>query len=428
MNPSSVAGDFLGVAFPPTIEALREAGEEFLTAAFRAAGSIEAGNSIRSITNREEFHGGGMGRKLLLTVEYESPAQGLHEDLFIKFPRDFGDPLRELFGPLMQAEVRFALLSRRAGFPIRVPKCYFADYNAATTSGILITERIAYGEGGIEPCHEKCMDYLLADPLEHYRSLTRSMASLAGSHKAGKLGTDLASDFPFDPARVDVGSRIPYTPEQLQQKLAKLRSFAVEQPQLLPHELRTDTFLDRFCDGARLVLELEETARSFLNGNPDYIALCHWNMNLDNAWFWTDEGGRLQAGLLDWGSVGQMNVAQAFFGMTCSAETDFLNAHRRELMALFVREYRLHGGPVVELDDLELMYKLSVAVLGIAWILDAPSIVERQVPNLASIRDRYDPRLSGDFLARAQLQILTVFLNEWAVCDITGALDRFRSR
>jgi hypothetical protein len=254
------------------------------------------------------------------------------------------------------------------------------------------------------------------------------MASLAGSHKAGKLGADIACDFPFESERIDVGSRIPYTPEQLQEKLTKLRSFAAEQPQLLPQELRTTSFLDRFCDGARLVLECEATARSFLNGNPDYIALCHWNMNLDNAWFWTDDGGHLQAGLLDWGSVGQMNVAQAFFGMTCSAETDFLNSHRRELMALFVEQYRLHGGPVVELDELELMYKVSVAVLGIAWILDAPSIVERQIPNLAGIRDRYDPRLSGDFLARAQLQILTVFLNEWAVCDITGALGRFRSK
>ena len=206
------------------------------------------------------------------------------------------------------------------------------------------------------------------------------MAILAGSHKAGRLGENVSQDFPFDPDTVDLGSRIPYTPEQLQQKLDKLRSFAAEQPQLLPAELRSARFPGRFLRGAVLVLANEQSIRSYLNGNPDYIALCHWNMNLDNAWFWTDDEGGIHAGLLDWGSVAQMNVAQAFFGMTCSAETDFLNVHKRGLMAQFVEEYRRYGGPVIEIDELAFLYKLSVALLGIAWILDAPSITEGQIP------------------------------------------------
>jgi hypothetical protein len=424
MTATPVTGDFLGVPFPPTIEVLLEQGPDFLTRAFHAAGSLPPDDRVTAIAASSEFYGGGMGRKLLLSLDY-ARSRTLHRELFVKFPRDFGDPLRELFGPLMQAEVRFALLSRREDFPITVPKCYFADYNVATTSGILITERIPYGDGRIEPCHEKCKDYEVADPLEHYQALTRSMASLAGAHKAGRLGQGVERDFPFDPDKVDLGSRIPYTPEQLRQKLAKLRSFAGEYPQLLPAELRSSTFLDRFCAGALLVLEHEQPIRSYLNGNPDYIALCHWNMNLDNAWFWEDGRGELQAGLLDWGSVAQMNVAQAFFGMTCSAETDFLNAHRRGLMELFASEYGGHGGPAIEVDELAFLYKLSVALLGIAWILDAPSLVEGQIPDLRAVADRYDPRLSDNFLARAQLQILTVFLNEWRADQTDRALHDF---
>ena len=427
MNPRTVGGDYLGVQFPPGIETLLEQGVDFLTAAFHAAGSLSADNRVTAIIDRTEFFGGGMGRKLLLSVEYREPQPDLHNELFVKFPRDFGDPLRALFGPLMEAEVRFALLSRRQGFPIRVPKCYFADYNAATTSGILITERINYGRGRIEPCHAKCMDYLMSDPLGHYRALVHSMASLAGAHKSGALGPNVDRDFPFDPHRVDLGSRIPYTPEQLQGKLDKLRSFAAAQPQLLPAELRSSAFLDEFCSAAPLVLQHEQEIRNYLNGNPEYVALCHWNMNPDNAWFWTDDAGEIHAGLLDWGSVGQMNVAQAFFGLTCSAETGFLNAHKRELMVQFIQTYRAHGGPLIALDELELLYKFSVAVLGIAWILDAPSIVEGQIPDLGKVRDRYDPVLTDNFLARAQLQILTVFLNEWRSDDIGAALRQFAS-
>jgi len=423
--PDSVLGDNLGLPFPPTIERLLEQGVEFLTAAFQAAGVLAADNRITSITEATEFFGGGMGRKLLLSVTYENAAAGLRNDLFVKFPRDFGDPLRELFGPLMESEVRFALLSRREGFPITVPQCYFADYNKATTSGIQITERIAYGRGRIERCHDKCLDYELSDPLGHYRALTVAMARLAGFHKAGKFGHDMEKLFPFDPEKIDAGSRIPYTPDQLQSKLQKLLSFARAQPRLLPGPSGSQAFLNRFVEDAPLVLRHEVAIRSYLNEKADYVALCHWNMNLDNAWFWTDERGGLQAGLLDWGSVGQMNVAQAFYGMTCSAETDFLNTHGRDLMALFVQEYRLSGGPLIDIDELAFLYKLSVAVLGIAWILDAPSLVEAQIPDLNAVEDRYDPKLKNNFLARAQLQILVVFLNTWWSDDIGRALREF---
>lgn len=421
-----VCGDYLGLPFPPTIEALHKQGAQFLTAAFRTAGSIGEGNRVTALHGRE-FFGGGMGRKFSLSVEYARQENGLHRELFVKFQRDFGDPLRELFGPLMAPEVRFALLSRRPGFPVTVPKCYFADYNAATTSGILITERIPYGQGGIERCHEKCVDYELPEPLAHYRALIRAMARLAGCHKAGRLGREADEAFPFNPSKVDAGSRIPYTPEQLMEKVEKLRWFAQAAPQLIPAELGTERFLSRFAADVQLVLRHEEAIRRFLNGKPDYVALCHWNPNVDNAWFWTDERGELQAGLLDWGSVGQMCIAQSFYGMSCSAESVFLNAHRRELLQLLVSEYASAGGPPIDVEELGFRARLAVALLGVAWVLDAPSLVQTQIPEFQTLTGRHDPRLRGDFLARAQLQILVVMLNEWLHDDVGGAVRRLAS-
>lgn len=427
-HPACVVGDRSALPFPVSVESLRERGTDFLTAAFRWTGAMSQENRVTAITGFTEFFGGGMGRKVLLSVTYERDEAGLHTNLFVKFTREFGDPLRDLFGPLMEPEVRFALLSRRKGFPVAVPKCYFADYHAATTTGILITERIEYSENGIEPRHEKCLDCELDNPLEHYRALTRAMARLAGYHKAGRFGAETEQAFPFDAHRIDPGSRIPYTPEQLQTKLAKLLEFVDEAPQLFPECLRDASFLRQFVSEAPSVLEHELAIRSWLNESANYIALCHWNMNLDNAWFWRDPQGELQAGLLDWGSVGQMNVAQAFYGMTCAAEADFLHAHRRDLLALFVDEYQRCGGPVIELDELALLVKLSVAVLGIAWILDAPTLIERELGNVRAIEGRHDPALKDNFLARAQLQLLVVFLSEWQSDHIGEALREFERR
>ena len=175
------------------------------------------------------------------------------------------------------------------------------------------------------------------------------------------------------------------------------------------------------------MLRLEMAIRTYLNTASDCVALCHWNMNLDNAWFWKDGQGELNAGLLDWGSVGQMNLAQGLYGMTCAAEADFLNTHREDLLALFVDEYARSGGPLLDVEELGFMYRLSVAVLGIAWILDAPSLIEAEIPDFARLSGRKDPRLRENFLARAQLQLLVVFLNEWQAGNIGAALKKLEN-
>ncbi|MEY2928027.1 MAG: hypothetical protein RL367_2504 [Pseudomonadota bacterium] len=425
-HPCAVVGAQTGVAFPTSLDNLLDQGAEFLTRALRATGAIGADNAVTAIAASSEFFGGGMGRKLWLTVSYARDEPGLDKDLFVKFPREFGDPLRDLFGPLMEPEVRFALLSMQPDFPVQVPKCYFADYDPATISGLLITARIPYGSDGIESCPEKCRDYQLADPLPYYQALTLDMARLAGAHKAGRLGDDLPSRFPFDPDVIDPGSRIPFTPELLQQKLETLRAFVAGMPQMFPDGLAET--VETFIAEVPMVLDLELGIRRFLNSRADMIALCHWNMNLDNAWFSRAEDGALSAGLLDWGSVGQMNVAQAFFGMTCAAEPDFLIAHRRTLIDLFVAEFAASGGPLIDADEMALMVKLSMAVLGVAWMLDAPSLVAQELPDYAKIKDRFDPRLTGNFLAHAQAHLLRVLMSEWHHDDIGGALRAFQNK
>ena len=93
MNDGWVTGDRIKVAFPAHPAALRDGGVTFLTNAFHASGALGGQNRVARIALCEEVPGGSTGRKLVLDVEYEEPQPGLPIELFVKFSRDFDDPI-----------------------------------------------------------------------------------------------------------------------------------------------------------------------------------------------------------------------------------------------------------------------------------------------------------------------------------------------
>ena len=88
-----VTGDHFGLRIPADPAALHSGGAAFLTEAFRTSGALDAGNAVKRISQFDEVPGGSTGRKLLLTVEYDKPDN--RTSLFVKFSRDFDDPIRD---------------------------------------------------------------------------------------------------------------------------------------------------------------------------------------------------------------------------------------------------------------------------------------------------------------------------------------------
>jgi hypothetical protein len=417
-----IRGDSLGLDIPAHAESLRSGAETFLTAAFRAAGSLSQDNRVTRITHLEEISGGSTGRKLLLSVEYAQPAPGLHTDLFVKFSRDFSDERRDQAKTQMELEVLFALLSRSPGFPIAVPICYFSDYHHETGTGILITQRIRYGTGGIERHYPKCLDYRMPDPLGHYRALTGALARLAGTHKAGLLPDIVENYFPFDPAKLVVSNRAPATPAQISQRVAAYSEFAGRYPRLLPENVRSAQFLARLAQEAPRFQALGDIGNKVLQSEPEMIALCHWNAHVDNAWFWRNGQEQVECGLLDWGNVCQMNVAMAIWGCLSGAEIDIWNGHLDDLLTLFIAEFEQRGGAVLDLGVLRRHLTIYVAMMGLNWMLDAP-LTLLKIPDLADAGSRFDSRIANNERARAQLLIMTAFLNLWEKEDMVRVID-----
>ncbi|MDE2405559.1 MAG: hypothetical protein KGM17_12905 [Sphingomonadales bacterium] len=412
-------GDISGLEFPAHRDALQAGGAPFLTRAFRASGVLGEDNQVTRITRLDEWTLGGTGTKALLSVAYAREEPGLSTDLFVKFSRNFDDKVRDGGRYHMPPEVRLANLSRAPGFPVAVPRCYFADIEQSTLTGILITQRIAYGEGPIEPYHPKCMDQDLPEPLAHYRALLSNLARLSGAHKAGCLGARVERDFPFDREAM-IARRPRFDLPLLAKRLARLAEFILEYPHLVPDDVADRAFLDRFRAEALLVAERQEELARFLHSRPDLIALCHMNANIDNAWFWRDDGGQLQAGLIDWGSVGQMSVASSIWGCIGAGEPDLHDRFLPELLDHFVAEYARAGGPSLARDELQQHLELHV-MLSALHMTTAPPAILRELPDPGVAADRYDPVFAAHETARVQLKVTVSLLAMWARHDLGRA-------
>lgn len=417
-----IRGDLLDFEFPAHATALQQGGVDFLTRAFRAVGALDHGNRVTRITECREVSGGSTGRKLILSVAYEHPDPALHRDLFVKFSRDFDNTHRDAAKIQMELEVKFALLSRSPQFPITVPTCYFSDYHYESGTGILITERIPYGKNGIEPLYLKSLDYLMPDQYDHYQAIIRALARLAGAHKAGRLPNTLENYFPFDPSKMAVSKRAPYTPQQVSNRVEAYADFATCYPRLLPANIRSEPFLQRLREEAPRFQALEAVAKTVLQSKPDLIAFCHWNAHVDNAWFWRNEHNEVECGLIDWGNVSQMNVAMTLWGCLSAAEPELWSDHLEELIALFAAEYERAGGPILDTAELKLHLNIYVGMMGLAWMLDAPVLIKANAPELAEAENRYDERIADNERARSQLLIMTIFLNLWEREDMAQVL------
>lgn len=416
-------GDATGLLIPAHVDALREDGAGWLTRAFRAFGSLAGDNEVAAIEAITPCPGGSTGHKFLLDVAYAQPGQGLHRRLFLKFSRDFGDERRDIQRTEMAGEARLVAISREAGFPIRVPAGYFADYHAASGTGVVITETIGFGQVGIEPHRRKAMDHLTMDhPLEHYRAIVTALARLAGAHKAGRLGARIAERFPWDEQAASADP-IRYSDTELETELDRCMAFVRDCPQLLPEAVREPQFLARMRADAFLIKHHEAAIRAALIANPDLTALCHWNAHIDNCWFWRDDAG-LHCGLIDWGRAGQLTFGSILWGALSAAHHAIWDEHLDELIALFAAQYHAHGGPPVSAAAVKEHLTLHMAAMGVARVLAFPEIIRFRLPGCTDADGPFDPMFHGVDPARNCRQVYVNFLQFWRRQDFGAAVRR----
>jgi len=408
-----VQGDIFGLDIPADPETLVAEGLDFLTRALQATGSLAADNRVTRIIDAQAFYGGGTGKKLLLKLDYAQPAPSLPQQYFIKFSRNFENELWDRARFMMISEAHFAVLSRDPAFPVAVPQCLFADVEAQSCTGLIINECITYGRNGVEPLYLKCRDYELPDPIAHYAAILKGLARLSGAHRAGRLSAEFDRRFPYDPKQSAAIFAIRTPVEKLVQRAERMFEFIARHPQLFPDNVRDPAFQAQFIADLLDVAAREGRVRELLYGNPDRIAIAHWNANIDNCWFWRDAHGELQCGFMDWANVGPICLAQSVSGALSGAEPWVWKDHLDPLLSVYIDELARCGGPRLDLDELRLHNLLIVAMSGVAYSMAAPLALERDIADLDAVQSHRDPCFLEHENARIQLHMMTKMLDVW---------------
>lgn len=424
----SVVGDETGLMIPAHQESFVAAGAEFLSRAFREFSSISEGNKVARIRSVSSCPGGSTGSKLFIEVDYPFPEEGVCQRLFVKFSRDFDDRIRDDRGKHeMRGETMFASASRIEGFPVVVPKVFFSDYNNETNTGIIITERIDFGNNGVEEHREKCMDHEIPDPYPYYATIIRSLARISGFSCAEGRREYFRDRFEHDPISAADEINLPFSSEELVEKIRLFSSFFHENRKLFPRFLDQRVFSRLASFAPKFVLHQRQLAL-FLQNDPRFIALCHWNANIDNAWFWRDEGGSLQCGLMDWGRAGRMNVAYSLWGCLSAAHIDIWRHHLDTLLHVYLEELHEFGGPSLSLDEIKQRFQIYVLTMGLSYFIDAPQRIRYRYPDFYKASGPYDSVFKAQATARNQLHISTNFLTLASGCDLDALLDTALAR
>ena len=449
--PKVLPGEWFALPFPINFPMLdsEEFGASFLTKAFHAAGSLPRSNSVIRIQSLKQLPlqgddaQGGAGIKAIICVEYAQPDASLHDTLFVKMPWLLEDGkahwralLSSSYGDGDGRELATYVFLEDL-LPVRIPKFYFADINRSSTNYILITECIPYGEadglvgdaaiGKMLAKSGKYQDDRLAQAHEYYYALMRSFARIAAADKlgafdsvisffAGGLGAAVPKKLQITEARRGMMAR------RAESNFDSLIKFAtVVAPHLFPPELSELGFLKRTKQQCMECSCHFDEASAYAAERPEFVALTHVNLQVDNGFFWRTAGGDLEAGLLDWYNCTRAPFAAIFMGCLSGAEPDVLSEHLEGFMRCFAAEYAKAGGPTIDPLELLLQFKLlyvSTLVNGLSFI---ESDIYKEGPpegEWKTIMSKEDSRVMGRWNVRCRVIAILQCLAFWKMQNL----------
>lgn len=409
-----------GMNFPHTPELLTSSkyGAAWMTKAFHAAGTIPKDNKVSKIIGTKPLTGGGACLKALIEIQYAKPDPNLATKLFMKYPFDYENKLQRsdrmnssvMIQGMEIAEIdSYRLLECYLPFPM--PRFYFGDVSNETTNFIIITDLVKWGDKKkkladfkpfeVEPAYDKFLDDdQFENPIEYYRLMTSSNATMAGWYKAGKFGTpeELGYFFPDG----SQGAPPPLQDAELQRKIKMGEEFITNVGKVLfPKDLLTDWHVKEWKRVLALYNCYSGEAAWFAGANPDYTAIMHGNMNPDNTWWWRNEQKELQIGVLDWGGLSKVAFGPKLWWSYYACEFHMLENHLDELLQLFIDTYAKEGGTALDKEILRRDFFLS-ALNQAVGILGAIPMIYRVIPKKVwdTVKDRHDQRLQDNFLTR----------------------------
>lgn len=383
------AGDCFGLPIPRTADQMQsdDFGAEWLTKAMHAAGTLPKDNQVTRVLRVAELNctgaskEGGAAMKAFIDVEYLKPDVELHTELFAKYTWDFSRDISGIGMTMGQDDAVEVICNMRLLhlLPFRSPKCYFADISRENTSFIIINEAIPYTKDKgrefepyeVLPGLGKCQDHLLTHPMDYYFCCFRAMAQMGAWDYLGVFDDVIGKAERYNEAQYLAATKPSRRPQTLKflesarntydKELEKMVNFIKTWcPKIAAPELRDEATLKRVkAELIEMAPYFSDMSDYYQRSNSDFVGLAHVNLQVDNAWFWRDEYGDLDCGVLDWGGISRQPFAAKFAGCVSGADSDILLAHIEGLCQCFCDEYHRCGGPKLPVKELLLRFHLN---------------------------------------------------------------------
>jgi hypothetical protein len=175
--------------------------------------------------------------------------------------------------------------------------------------------------------------------------------------------------------------------------------------------VRDERFLASLPETGATIAARESEVWQLLAADDGYLALCHWNANVDNAWFFTDLRGELRPDGL--GLRRPDARRDGVVGRPVGGRAHAAGPASRRAAELFVAEFAAAGGRALDVAHLRTRLFQYIAVMGVAWLLDVPAMLRARLGDPLMGLTRADSRIADDEALRAPLLMLTNVLDLW---------------
>ncbi|CAE8716304.1 unnamed protein product [Polarella glacialis] len=430
------AGVFYGLEFPWTSQMLVEFGPAWLTEAFQRAGTLEEGNRVTHIAIDDiKVTAGNNAGKFLFEVRYEKERADLHRKLFAKVPFALTKETKSdrLSSSVLKQPMDFYEINTyrvaETSLPMKTPKFYFGDISNETSNYILITERVPFVEMDgtkrsrqlqpfeVEGPYDKCKDFeLRGDAKEYYTLIMQASAKIGAADKSGRMGSQkfLASSFGSQPTGPDKAEAYGVNPQAasggppvacLGKLKIAIQFFSETAAAVFPRYVTHEQFISKFTTTMMTLSAYSREIEFWKHQNLDYVALGHANLNVDNAYFWRDEAGTLDCGVLDWGGFGASCLGHKIWWYLNCAEFDQLKSNMNHYISTFIATYHECGGPLLDSDVVEMMVKLTCLSNLMFMVAAVPDCLRQcQQKEWGTVKDRHDPRISENVGGKSTLR------------------------
>lgn len=364
-------------------------------------------------------------------MEYEKPADDLHTELFVKMPLEPGHKNRTLnLGSAMEGKEIFFNRFFTKCMPFRTAKFYYGDISMSSTNWILITEKLPFADNSrrgeklapneLEPVVRKGLDFLLDDPLAKYVALYRRSAMLTAWAHTGKLGGHISELYPVNKMGHMIG--FPVMAKAFDEFWPKLENYVLRHAKpLFPSEICNTAYVGQLKQECMEIGPVLGKVNKYCTTGENLWLFMHPNLHIDNAFFFRDDDGQQDCGLLDWGGAGTGFVLSQFIsggGALSLAGSEMRITHTDTLVRCYFDTLAEFGGPRLDSDDMS----VRVALMDIAYIIGSIRLTETGKPGdvyeylvkeeYANVKGLDDPVFAADSVEALMLRSVVMMLVE----------------